>query len=52
MQAWPSGRDLPTVSVSPHRAKAQFMVRLGSSMCEVERACRREGDRVDGIVRE
>ena len=44
--------DLPTESVSLHRAKAQFMVRLGSSMCEVERVCRREGARVNGIVKE
>jgi DNA-binding NtrC family response regulator len=29
--------DLPTESVPPHRAEANFMVRLGSSMCEVER---------------
>jgi DNA-binding NtrC family response regulator len=32
-----SAGDLPTESVPPHRAEAHFMVRLGSSMCEVER---------------
>jgi len=32
-----SAGDLPTESVPLHRAEAHFMVRLGSSMCEVER---------------
>jgi two-component system, NtrC family, response regulator HydG len=32
-----SAADLPTESVPRHRAEAHFMVRLGASMCEVER---------------
>ena len=29
--------DLPTESIPPHHGEAQFVVRLGSPICEVER---------------